>query len=1220
MKHLIKLTCVAWLLLVCGWSPVAGDGMSGVARAIATDTITTDTITTDSTETDSAQNEHAQDEPGQNELEKIEFYGRVLDEAGRGVANCQVTFSAPWRERWERLAAYRHVDREEAATMVVATDAAGNYRASIDLSDTRWLGPGEGAIMAFSPATGLAIQAYRLDRSLVDLPLDLVLHQRTTTPVVLQDDSGTPIAGARVTPVRFGNVSLPRQLGERFAATTDAAGMADVVRPGLDLTAVLVEPAGEFHAAVEIPSGGNSISYRSVQAAAGGPQVVTLPRPRQRTLRIQHLDPAQTANLPAITWIILSYQPVSNGYDATWQTLRTAAGENTATINLPSGSLQLLTDASSGHGLFSSYRQSSETLAPESDEVLAVLEPGLLVTGSVVSAKDGSPLPGITLQHFGNHHVLSQADGSFTAWLPRISDGFYPLDPLQRYYSPDAFFERPNAESSPGRATVRPFQLVASDRIRGKVLLADGQPAVGLTIHCESKKERFTTSQTILSDRHGAFTIYGLQAGTPVKLTVADRRGVTESPIQLSLDPQQPITIQLAPASPVRFLGQVLDDAGRPVANVAVTVHRGVVSIDNGYQPIEYTGMDAFGTDAAAAPTVFMTDHQGHFHSPECFDFKHPFAVTVEHPEHFAKRTSFRTFPREASHAYDFGHVVMRGRSAAGSVNCLVQDREGQPVAGASVILVQPGSFAGQQFTGVDGTASFAAMNCAGVIGVYHADLGVSFLVYRPAPIADPTAGDATSQAAAAEGSPVVITLDQQHSAAPWPTESVDRRQRRALARKLLERFDFAKQPDLDKVSSYEASVLLGAMAFTSPASAVTYAIGNVAELIRRPDVGISFVMKVVEREPNLVQTLMPAMPDSVRSGILTERAADATAEESQRRRDIEESLTIARGMSGDDAAVAFGRIAMLLLELGDVEAATYIIEEFFADYRNEALSASGQRSKRGVARYFYPQLALVDFELSCKLIREQAYPNEIESLHALALVLAVVAGQTTWESGLESFGPTLLKQSESSLVPGAFGRTPLPSLQFVEQLGNRLTDPKCRGQLWMNAAMRTPGCSAVERAELLQRGLAELAGHMQPPDSLYFKTLAYEWKKDWKALQRIDPALARWAIFLCFRELSTHRDGQHDYLAQRTTLVAQALAQVAPDASRVLLTPFVEDLTWRLSARDIGTIEPLGVAAEIDPAWATQIAEQLMDGEFRTDRLRQLLVLDSLLAGLAKP
>jgi hypothetical protein len=91
-------------------------------------------------------------------------------------------------------------------------------------------------------------------------------------------------------------------------------------------------------------------------------------------------------------------------------------------------------------------------------------------------------------------------------------------------------------------------------------------------------------------------------------------------------------------------------------------------------------------------------------------------------------------------------------------------------------------------------------------------------------------------------------------------------------------------------------------------------------------------------------------------------------------------------------------------------------------------------------------------------------------------------------------------------------------------------------------------------------------------------------------------------------------------HLAERTTLAAQALGPVAPEASRVLLSPFLNDLTWRIGRWDIGKITPLGVAAQIDPEWAAQIAEQLMDEEFRTDRLRQTLVLGSLLDGLAKP
>lgn len=344
---------------------------------------------------------------------QVEFYGTVRDEAGNGVATCQVTFSAPWRETWERLGFNRYRQHEEAPTFVITTDAQGSYRASIDVADPRWLGPGEGAIVAFSPSAGLAVEAYRLERGLVDLPLDLTLAKRSTASIVLQDETGTPIAGARITPVCYGEVAMPSQLGAPFAVTTDASGKADIIRSPFELSAVLVETAGEL--AEPAQNAGETTSYLTLQPAGDGTQVATLPRPLESRLRIQHLDPVQTAHLPEIAWTIVSYRQIRDSYDATWQTLRTATGETTATINLPSGSLHIITDAESGHGLFSSYGQSSETLSAELNEVLAVLEPGQRVTGSVVSAKDSSPIPGITLQHHGNSHVLSQADGSFAA-------------------------------------------------------------------------------------------------------------------------------------------------------------------------------------------------------------------------------------------------------------------------------------------------------------------------------------------------------------------------------------------------------------------------------------------------------------------------------------------------------------------------------------------------------------------------------------------------------------------------------------------------------------------------------------------------------------------------------------------------------------------------------------------------------------------------------------
>ncbi len=95
----------------------------------------------------------------------------------------------------------------------------------------------------------------------------------------------------------------------------------------------------------------------------------------------------------------------------------------------------------------------------------------------------------------------------------------------------------------------------------------------------------------------------------------------------------------------------------------------------------------------------------------------------------------------------------------------------------------------------------------------------------------------------------------------------------------------------------------------------------------------------------------------------------------------------------------------MALLQIGDMDLATELVTEIYEAQKTDFESETAQRGKRGVARYYYPQLALLDFDVACDLIRKHAYPNEIDTLHTLALTLAVMAGKTDWTSGLKKLG-----------------------------------------------------------------------------------------------------------------------------------------------------------------------------------------------------------------------
>lgn len=1115
---------------------------------------------------------------------ELEFYGVVRTANGQPVSNCELTITAPSSNRFERFFA-REAIAMAPEKLTTSTGSDGNFKFRIDLTNKKWNGSGEGLIIARGAAGEFAVQTYRLARGLIDLPVDLSLAPSTQSSVRILNNAGQALTGVRVTPARYGKINVPFAIAEGLGSTSNQDGEVELPATTQPLTAVFVTGENLGH------------QFLLTKNNASGKLETVVLSTAPRRMRCLPPEDAKPTDIGRIDWAIVSFQKSNDQMELAWQRVATN-GVDPVTVALPEGSLVGFNDVRSGHGWLPADRGFELT---DQTDIDLKLQRAIHATGRVVAKENGQPLAGICLQEsHSDGTVLTGDDGAFDMWLPTVSDGTYPIDPLEQYFSEQAFYERPEAEHAPGEAKFKPFELTRSSSTVGTVLDANGKPLAGVTVKCESKQERFTNTVDLLSDRHGAFRMNNIADGTPVKLKVMDLRGVTESPLEVTVNPNESPVIRLAKPAPKRFLGRIVDTHGQPIAGATVEVQLGRVIIEENYRPAEYTMENAFDQPTAKR-SRFTTDANGRFESDDCIDWQNVFLLKLNHPQHYETLSWVRRVDKTPASepTYDFGDVRMRATPPPQKFTVQLKDKSGATISDAKILFIQGRDFADQATTDSNGQASFDGKRAAAVVAA-RIQQRVAFATI---------AGDQAQ---------VTLNMDAISEDQTWNAFPVSLAERRALIGKMLKKFELAQTLDLSKASDIEVANILDAVLFANPTAVIQLATQKRAELEKRPQAAAMLIQSAIGHNSSLGPSLLPFMPHEYQHYMSLDLASKTT-DETARQEHLAQALALTRKLQGDEAATGTGRLAMHLLQTGDVELATELVNEIYDNQKNDFEAAADQKSKRGVARYFYPQLALVNFDVACQLIHKHAYANEIETLQTLALALAVVAEKTDWKMGLSKLGRSSLADQESSLVPGAFGEMPLPNDKFVEALLEQIGSEKIKALLCIQAAIKLPNVADDVRKKWLNRGAQFLVKAKNEYPSFYSETLAYRLREHLPKLGKIDPVATRQIVFVCLEEISEFRDGEYFYLPDRAGFVAEALAGIDSKLSRTLLQPFLDDFSWHYRAGFRFGPNALTSAAKIDPDLAVTVAQQLIDGDLRDDKLRQAEVLKSVVDGLAQ-
>jgi protocatechuate 3,4-dioxygenase beta subunit len=229
---------------------------------------------------------------------------------------------------------------------------------------------------------------------------------------------------------------------------------------------------------------------------------------------------------------------------------------------------------------FAMLRLEREELPTASRPIELSLAREAVLTGRVIAATDGRPVPGVSVRvlpqgrygdYFAPPAVVSDAQGRYevrglppgsatvlaegAGWAPaRLVIGWRSL-------TPDAT----SVDLVAGRVTTRDLEVEAAGRIRGRVLDTEGAPLAGAVVWAEGRQGPRTYSSagahenlappSVTTDAEGAFVLEGLAASAAHVLLARSPAGQqAHSPlVRVGPEPQQLVEIRFVTRRTVEF-------------------------------------------------------------------------------------------------------------------------------------------------------------------------------------------------------------------------------------------------------------------------------------------------------------------------------------------------------------------------------------------------------------------------------------------------------------------------------------------------------------------------------------------------------------------------------------------------------------------------------------------------------------------------------------------
>ncbi len=548
----------------------------------------------------------------------------------------------------------------------ISADAAGRFTFLVPADAVAQRSPRPLAIWAAAAGKDARLGWLRLPRIVLanDPPVRIVFGAPARTDLTILSPDGKPVAGARVTPIRAGDLPIRKRLTYALETTTDANGRAVIacLAPEV-LGAVRVEAQGFGEQEIEVPP---SLDVRLApvgriagKLVAPGHERITGVTVRASTLVGGYAGSGHRGSAT-----------VTCDAQGRFEIPAIAAGVLTLELQFdPARSLPLRGEAP--RHLIAKAGQSTEMTIP--------LRETVKLRGLVRERESNRPVPGVKVvlngRLGGDHFAVTDAQGTFTARIVR--EMTQPFGWPVRIPAP--FFEPADITLPQQRMPLRevrefdltPLVLARGVDVQGTVVGEDNKPVAGAEVEAIwTGAEEQPWSALGRTNQAGMFTLHGVDPLADLHVTAWD--GFASTPEVTVRPGARPVTLTISPKHTTPVGGRVVDPAGQPIAGASVRIWR---QLRNKAGAVIVVEPIAAGDGSVA----LHTDADGRYRSRRRFPAHASYYAEASAPGQLTARSPAIALAEQFTKT---SVLVLR---RVGTVEGRVVDRQRQPIAGARI-------------------------------------------------------------------------------------------------------------------------------------------------------------------------------------------------------------------------------------------------------------------------------------------------------------------------------------------------------------------------------------------------------------------------------------------------------------------------------------------------------------------------------------------------------
>ena len=504
--------------------------------------------------------------PASPDPKPIPITGVVVDDRSQPAAGAEVWLiemmtpeegRQPGRESPGPISDWSN-DRTPSIKAHARTDGAGRFILDVPVEVVARRSPPPLALWAAVVGKDARVAWHRPPRVVLadDPPVRIELGVAAHAELTVLGPDQKPVAGARVIPIRAGEVPIPEPLGQSLAASSNATGRVSV--PGLASTAlgaVRIEAGGFGMQTLEIPDVRFQTPDPKIQTSSNG-NITIAPAPVGRV--VGRLVAPGDEPIRGVTVRVTSQV---GGYDGSGIVgSAEVVCDEQGRFEIPAiaaGMMALALEFDPEKGTTLRPWPISKILvrAGRTTEVAIPLHPTVKVQGMVREKATDRPIAGVKIRWAGLwdgfRFAVTGTAGTYRAFSQReeVRAAGYPIGIPNPYFMPTDWVaaRRDLPPRGVDEQTLAPIELPRGVDVSGTVVDEWGQPVAGAAI--EAIRGTFVESIGLTrSDRSGGFVLHGIDPRSELILTAWD--GLASS-TAIAVRPEaaatRPITLTIAP-------------------------------------------------------------------------------------------------------------------------------------------------------------------------------------------------------------------------------------------------------------------------------------------------------------------------------------------------------------------------------------------------------------------------------------------------------------------------------------------------------------------------------------------------------------------------------------------------------------------------------------------------------------------------------------------------